>query len=108
MGEAAIAQSRTDMNPAGMELDLSRLDYVFRSGPLLIGGKAMEYYGLRQAGADIDFVVVREDYEALAARYPDRLKDLWGDLGVCPFEFGRRSSLYSASPMSAGTRVVSR
>ena len=70
-----------------MDINLAKLDYTFRSKPLLIGGKAMEYYGLRQAGADIDFVVVREDYEALAARYPDTLKDLWGDLGVCPFEF---------------------
>ena len=70
-----------------MSIDLTRLDHTFQSKPLLIGGKAMEYYGLRQAGADIDFVVVPEDYEALAARYPDTLKDLWGDLGVCPFEF---------------------
>ncbi len=70
-----------------MEIDLSRLGYTFRSKPLLIGGKAMEYYGLRQAGADIDFVVTREDYAALAQRFPDTLRDLWGDLGVCPYEF---------------------
>jgi hypothetical protein len=70
-----------------MEIDLSRLDYPFRAKPLLIGGKAMEYYGLRPAGADIDFVVTREDYTALARRYPETLKDLWGDLGVCPYEF---------------------
>jgi hypothetical protein len=47
----------------------------------------MEYYGLRQAGADIDFIITREDYSALAARYPGHLKDLWGDLGVCIFGF---------------------
>ncbi len=70
-----------------MEIDLARLNYAFRTKPLLIGGKAMEYYGLRQAGADIDFVVTHEDYEALAERYPDDLRDLWGDLGVCPYEF---------------------
>ncbi len=29
-----------------MFLDLSPLEHVFRHKPLLIGGKAMEYYGL--------------------------------------------------------------
>jgi hypothetical protein len=62
--------------------DLAGLDYTFRSKPLLIGGMAMEYYDLRKTGADIDFVVTVEDYEGLAARYPDSLRDLWGDLGV--------------------------
>lgn len=47
----------------------------------------MEYYGLRPAGADIDFVVTREDYEGLADLYPAYLRNLWGDLGVCVFEF---------------------
>ncbi len=70
-----------------MRIDLSRFHHAFRTKPLLIGGKAMEYYGLRLAGADIDFVVTRGDYEALAQRYPDTLRDLWGDLGVCPYEF---------------------
>lgn len=70
-----------------MDIDLTKLDYPFKSKPLLIGGKAMEYYGLRKAGADIDFVVTRQDYTALARRYPETLRDLWGDLGVCPYEF---------------------
>jgi hypothetical protein len=72
---------------AAMDIDLSKLNYPFRSKPLLIGGMAMQYYGLRPSGADIDFVVTREDYTALARRYPQNVKDLWGDLGVCPFEF---------------------
>lgn len=70
-----------------MEIDLSRLDYTFTTPPLLIGGAAMEYYGLRPAGADVDFVITPADYEGLARRYPDNLRDLWGDLGVCVFEF---------------------
>jgi hypothetical protein len=68
-------------------IDLSKLNFIFSSKPLLVGGKAMEYYGLRQAGADIDFVITAEDYRRLSAQYPDHLKDLWGDLGVCEFEF---------------------
>ena len=42
----------------------------------------MEFYGLRPSGNDIDFVVVADDYDVLAARYPDQTKDLHGDKGV--------------------------
>jgi hypothetical protein len=70
-----------------MDIELSKLSFSFSTKPLLIGGMAMQYYGLRQSGADIDFVITRQDYERLAAQYPDHLRDLWGDLGVCVFEF---------------------
>jgi len=68
-------------------LDLSKLNFTFTTPPLLIGGKAMEYYGLRLSGNDIDFVIIPADYQRLSEAYPDHLKDLWGDLGVCVFEF---------------------
>ena len=44
----------------------------------------MEYYGLRKAGDDVDFVVALEDYEGLAEVYPEpeHQEDIWGDLGV--------------------------
>jgi hypothetical protein len=70
-----------------MDINLNKLQFSFSAKPLLIGGKAMEFYGLRSAGADIDFVIPVEDYLRLAAQYPANLKDLWGDLGVCVFEF---------------------
>jgi len=70
-----------------MHIDLAKLNFTFSSPPLLIGGMAMQYYGLRQSGADIDFVITRADYARLAQQYPNNLKDLWGDLGVCVFEF---------------------
>ncbi len=70
-----------------MDIDLKKLNHTFSRKPLLVGGKAMEYYGLRKAGADIDFIAVEEDVIALIKQYPDRVKDLWGDLGVCPYEF---------------------
>jgi len=70
-----------------MQLDLGQLDLNFTTPPLLIGGQAMEYYGLRPAGADIDLVVTAEDYARLARRYPDHLKEIGGDLGVCVYEF---------------------
>jgi hypothetical protein len=68
-------------------IDLKKLDFQFTSKPLLIGGKAMEHYGLRKAGADIDFVITAEDYERLALKYPNDLREIGGDLGVCVFEF---------------------
>lgn len=70
-----------------MDIDLSKLNYTFQTKPLLIGGKAMEYYQLRKAGDDIDFVVTAEDYEHLASLHPENQKDLFGDLGICIYEF---------------------
>ncbi|MEK7168536.1 MAG: hypothetical protein AAB532_02280 [Patescibacteria group bacterium] len=70
-----------------MNIDLDKLNYTFINKPLLIGGRAMEFYGLRKTGNDIDFVVIEEDLANLIKLYPDKIKDLSGDLGVCPFEF---------------------
>ena len=51
----------------------------------------MEYYGVRSAGADIDLIITDVDYQALARQYPDKRKDLYGDLGLVigPFEIWR-------------------
>lgn len=70
-----------------MEIDLAKLNFSFRHKPLLIGGKAMEYYGIRKAGKDIDFVVAADDHKRLVAQYPDHVKDLYGDIGVIEYEF---------------------
>jgi hypothetical protein len=70
-----------------MNLNLNKLNYNFNKKPLLIGGKAMEYYGLRNSGKDIDLIVTQKDIVELIKLYPHRVKNLWGDLGVCPFEF---------------------
>ncbi len=48
---------------------------------------AMEYYGIRKAGKDIDFIVTEKDYEELANLYPNNLKDIFGDKGIIIFEF---------------------
>ena len=70
-----------------MNIELEKLDYKFKYKPLLIGGKAMEYYGLRKAGVDIDLVVHPVDHETLVNKYPSNIKDLYGDIGVCEFGF---------------------
>jgi hypothetical protein len=70
-----------------MHLPLEKLAYSFQDKPLLIGGKAMEYYGLRKAGADIDLVISLGDHANLKNQYPHHIKDLYGDIGICEFEF---------------------
>ncbi len=60
---------------------------VFIKKPIVIGGMAMEYYDLRKAGADIDLVISARDHARLKARYPDHVKDLHGDIGICEFGF---------------------
>jgi len=62
--------------------DLSELNHDFKTKPLLIGGMAMEYYGLRLAGSDVDFVVTAADYYALAEQYPEGKTEIFGDLGI--------------------------
>lgn len=70
-----------------MDISLTKLNFTFQDKPLLIGGKAMEYYNIRKAGADIDFVASPSDHARLAKQYPEHLKDLYGDIGVIEFEF---------------------
>ncbi len=70
-----------------MNIPLERLSYQFHDKPLLIGGKAMEYYGLRKAGADIDLVISLRDHTNLKHQYSHHIKDLYGDIGICEFEF---------------------
>ena len=78
-----------------LEKQLNEKNLHFTKKPILIGGMAMEYYGLRKSGADIDLVICDEDYQALALAYPDNRKDLWADLGVMlePFEIWRSINL---------------
>ena len=65
-----------------MKIDFSPLGYKFKSKPVLVGGKAKEYYGVRKSGKDTDLIVTEEDYLNLSRKYLEFKKDLWGDLGV--------------------------
>jgi hypothetical protein len=65
-----------------MQLDLSKLDFVFSAKPLLIGGKAMEFYELRPAGEDVDLLVAEEDYFVLAQAHVGQVKTSGQDTGL--------------------------
>jgi hypothetical protein len=73
------------INALMQKLESERL--CFSKKPILIGGMAMEYYGMRKSGLDIDLVVCDDDYQMLACKHPEKRKDLWGDLGVVIGEF---------------------
>ena len=66
----------------------SKKSLNFKRKPILIGGMAKEYYGIRKTGLDIDLIICDEDYQILAKKYPNNRKDIWGDMGVViePFE----------------------
>lgn len=72
-------------------VDLSVLETAFSAKPLVVGGLAMEYYGIRSRGKDIDLIIAGEDYDTLAKKFPDARKDKWGDLFISrgPYELLR-------------------
>ncbi len=82
-----------------------KLNFKLKKKPLLIGGKAMEYYGLRKSGFDVDFVLDKKDHERLrkildkkgikhlkganTSNYKEtpEFVDLYGDKGILIYEF---------------------
>jgi hypothetical protein len=52
---------------------LKLTEYKFKKPPLVVGGLAMEYYGIRKTGHDFDFVVSPADWKELKKIYPDNI-----------------------------------
>ena len=42
---------------------IKSLDYKFLDKPLIVGGYALQYYGIRKAGHDIDMMVSLRDWK---------------------------------------------
>jgi len=63
-------------------IDLNKLEISFFDKPIIVGGMAMEYYGMRKHGEDIDFIVSNRDYLQLEKKYRNFRKDMWGDFGI--------------------------
>jgi hypothetical protein len=84
------------MNELELEtiIDIQRLGYEFLDRPVLVGGLAMEYYGLRKHGDDIDFIVSERDYQRLKVKFPENRKDVWGDFGILVHGFELFRSIY--------------
>lgn len=75
-------------------VDIRKLGYEFLDKPVIVGGLAMEYYGLRKHGDDIDFIVTDRDYQRLKAKFPNNRKDVWGDFGILVNGFELFRSIY--------------
>lgn len=67
--------------------EIENSNLYFLSKPILIGGMAMEYYGMRKSGADIDLIITNKNYQRSAGQFPDKTKDLYGDLGIVMGKF---------------------
>jgi hypothetical protein len=48
-------------------------NYKFIKPPLVVGGLALEYYGIRKTEHDYDYVVSREDWKKLKKLHPDKI-----------------------------------
>jgi hypothetical protein len=77
-----------------IDIDLSEIDIIFEDKPIVVGGMAMEYYGIRKHGDDIDFIVSNRDYLKLEKRYHDCRKDMWGDFGIRNNQYELFRSMY--------------
>ncbi len=79
-----------DVNEKLNEIPLS---FIYK--PIIIGGMAMEYYGMRKSGRDMDLIISIDDYHVLSEKYPDNKKELYGDLGfiINDFEIWRSIAL---------------
>jgi hypothetical protein len=75
-------------------INIQKLGYEFLDKPVIVGGLAMEYYGLRKHGDDIDFIVTNRDYQRLKVRFPNNRKDIWGDFGILVNGFELFRSIY--------------
>jgi hypothetical protein len=75
-------------------INIQKLGYEFLDKPVIVGGLAMEYYGLRKRGADVDFIVTNRDYQRLKAQFPNNRKDVWGDFGLLIDGFELFRSIY--------------
>jgi hypothetical protein len=52
---------------------ISLTKYKFKNKPLVLGGLALEYYGIRKTGHDYDYMVSPSDWKILKNKYPDQV-----------------------------------
>ena len=60
---------------------LKLTNYKFEKKPLVVGGLAMEYYGLRKTVHDYDYVVSKKDWNKLKKIHPEKVLLLGGKKG---------------------------
>jgi hypothetical protein len=93
-GSREIEESTMSDAEALKAIDLGSLGVEFSDKPILVGGMALEYYGIRKRGEDFDFIVSGRDYAKLEKSYRDCRKDMWGDFGIRTGEYELFRSMY--------------
>ena len=58
---------------------LKFLNYKFQDKPLIVGGYALQYYGIRKAGHDIDMMVSLRDWKKLTKLHPNNINHHGGN-----------------------------
>lgn len=56
---------------------LNEIPLSFINKPIIIGGMAMEYYGMRKAGRDIDLIISQDDYHV----------QIWRSIALIDYDF---------------------
>jgi hypothetical protein len=57
-------------------------NYLFINKPLVVGGLALEYYGIRNSGPDYDYMISSADWKQLKKLFPDKTNFLKGNTGT--------------------------
>lgn len=52
---------------------LKKIKYKFKEKPLVVGGLALQYYGIRKTGHDFDAMVSEKDWQVLKKKYPKKI-----------------------------------
>lgn len=96
------------MDELGFEstINIQRLEYEFLDKLVIIGGLAMEYYGLRKHGDDIDIIVTERDYQRLKVKFPNHRKYVWGDFGFLVNGFELFRSIYKFDHAYYSVRAI--
>ena len=54
-------------------------EYSFKDKPLVVGGLALEYYGIRQCGNDFDYMVSPRDWQILKQKHSENINLFGGE-----------------------------
>ena len=89
---------------AKVRAEMSKLGYNFKKKPILIGGGAMEYYGMRTTGHDFDFIISMEDAHQLKRTY--ELNHFGGSAGADGFSKDMDSSFTAIGGLEVDLAVT--
>tara|TARA_B100001093_G_C26766773_1_gene988238 strand:- start:523 stop:984 length:462 start_codon:yes stop_codon:yes gene_type:complete len=53
--------------------------YLFIDKPIVLGGLALEYYGIRSSGPNFDYIVSSKDWNNLEKAFPDKINAFGGN-----------------------------